>query len=227
MALGYADSISHLQIASRTLNSPTAGFAQLGGVWLPLPHILMLPLIWFTPFYYSGFAGSAISMVSYVVACVFVYKMAFGLTRARIPALGGLAVFALNPNILYMQATPMSELLLFASMTATAYYVQQWLQTTEHDEKYPYLFAAAVAAFIGCLTRYEAWAITIVIGAIVVVRRVATVRAPCRCGLDLVVHVRGRCGHCTVGGLEPADLRQPTQLPERQVLKAIAVGGGG
>jgi hypothetical protein len=168
MALGYADSISHLQIASRTLNSPTAGFAQLGGVWLPLPHILMLPLIWFTPFYYSGFAGSAISMVSYVVACVFVYKMAFGLTRSRIPALGGLAVFALNPNILYMQATPMSELLLFASMTATAYYVQQWLQTTEHDEKYPYLFAAAVAAFIGCLTRYEAWAITIVIGAIVV-----------------------------------------------------------
>jgi hypothetical protein len=168
MALGYADSISHLQIASRTLDSPTAGFAQLGGVWLPLPHLLMLPLIWFTPFYYSGFAGSAVSMISYVIACVYVYKMAFGLVRATLPALGGVAVFALNPNVLYMQSTPMSELLLFAAMSATAYYIQQWLQTQEHRKKYPYLFAAAVAAFIACLTRYEAWAITLVFGAIVV-----------------------------------------------------------
>lgn len=168
MALGYADSISHLQIASRTLYSPTAGFAQLGGVWLPLPHLLMLPLIWYTPFYYNGFAGSAVSMVSYVLACVFVYKMAYGLTRAKVPALAGLAVFALNPNILYMQSTPMSELLLFATITATAYYVQKWLQITDHGQRYPYLFAAAVAAFAACLTRYEAWAITLFMGIIVV-----------------------------------------------------------
>jgi hypothetical protein len=168
MSLGYADSISHLQIASRTLYSPTAGFAQLGGVWLPLPHLLMLPLIWFTPFYYNGFAGSAVSMAAYVVACVYVYKMAAGLTKSRTAALGGLAVFALNPNILYMQSTPMSELLLFAAITATAYYVQQWLQTVDHAAKYPYLFAAAVAAFAACLTRYEAWAITLFMGVIVV-----------------------------------------------------------
>jgi len=169
MALGYKDSISHLQIASRTLHSPTAGFAQLGGVWLPLPHILMLPLVWFAPFYYSGFAGSAISMVSYVVACVYVYKMAFGLTRKRIPAVAGLLVFALNPNVLYMQSTPMTELLLFAAIAATAYYVQRWIQTEEHRNKYPYLFAAALAAFLACLTRYEAWAVTLVMGVIVLV----------------------------------------------------------
>ena len=167
MALGYKDSISHLQIAARTLHSPTAGFAQLGGVWLPLPHLLMLPLIWVEPWYYSGFAGSAVSMVSYVVACVYVYKMAFGLTRARIPALGGFLVFALNPNILYMQSTPMTESLLFAAIAATAYYVQKWIQIDQHADKYPYLFAAAIAAFIACLTRYEAWPMTLVIGMIV------------------------------------------------------------
>lgn len=167
MALGYKDSISHLQIAARTLNSPTAGFAQLGGVWLPLPHIVMLPLVWFTPFYYSGFAGSAVSMVAYVVACVFVYKMAFGLTRARIPALAGLAVFALNPNVLYMQSTPMTELLLFAAIAAMAYYLQRWIQLDDHERRYPYLFAAAVAAFVACLTRYEAWPLTIVMGTVV------------------------------------------------------------
>lgn len=167
MALGYKDSISHLQIASRTLNSPTAGFAQLGGVWLPLPHIVMLPLVWFTPFYYSGFAGSAVSMVAYVAACVYVYKIAFGLTRARVPALAGLAVFALNPNVLYMQSTPMTELLLFAAIAAMTYYLQRWIQIDDHERRYPYLFAAAVAAFVACLTRYEAWPLTIVMATIV------------------------------------------------------------
>ena len=168
MALGYADSISHLQIAARTLDSPTAGFAQLGGVWLPLPHLLMLPLIWIDPWYYNGFAGSAVSMTSYVVCCVFIYKIGFGLTRARVAALAGTLVFALNPNVLYMQSTPMTELLLFATIAAAVYYVQKWIQAADHSEGYPYLFAAALAAFLGCLTRYEAWVATVVLGAVVV-----------------------------------------------------------
>jgi hypothetical protein len=167
MALGYKDSISHLQISARTLSSPTAGFAQLGGVWLPLPHILTLPLIWITPFYYSGFAGAAVSMVSYVIACVYVYKTGFALTHAKIPALAGLAVFALNPNVLYMQSTPMTELLLFAAIAAATYYLLRWIQAEDHSGKYPYLFATAISAFVACLTRYEAWPLTIVIGAIV------------------------------------------------------------
>ena len=89
MALGYRDSISHLQIAARTLDSPTAGFGQLGGVWLPLPHVLMLPLVWIEPFYYSGFAGSVISMVSFVIASVYIYKIGLGLTKAKLPAIAG------------------------------------------------------------------------------------------------------------------------------------------
>src|SRR6202008_3764482 len=84
IALGYADSISHLQIAARTLDSPTAGFAQLGGVWLPVPHLLMLPFVWVDSFYYSGFAGSVISMASYVICCVYIYKTVRDLTKTRI-----------------------------------------------------------------------------------------------------------------------------------------------
>jgi hypothetical protein len=136
-------------------------------VWLPLPHLLMLPLVWHTPFYYNGFAGSAISMVSYVIACVYIYKIAFSLTRSRIAAIGGLLVFALNPNVLYMQSTPMTETLLFATTSALVYYVQRWIQVDEHAKRYPYLFAAGLAGFFACLTRYEAWAMTLVVGVIV------------------------------------------------------------
>lgn len=168
MALGYKDSISHLQIAARTLNSPTAGAAQLGGVWLPLPHILMLPFIWSPALYFSGFAGSIVSMVGYVIACVYVYKVVFALTNDRIPALAGTFVFMLSPNVLYMQSTSMTEPLLLASLAAMTYYLQRWIQTDDdHDRQYPYLFAAGIAATVGCLVRYEAWVITIVFSGIV------------------------------------------------------------
>jgi Dolichyl-phosphate-mannose-protein mannosyltransferase len=168
IALGYADSISHLQIAARTLDSPTAGFAQLGGVWLPVPHILMLPFVWVDSFYYSGFAGSVVSMAGYVVSCVYIYKTVRDLTKTRIPAIAGTLVFALNPNVLYMQSTPMTELLFFATVAAATYYVQKWIQTADHAQGYPSLFAGALALFLGCLTRYEAWIVTFVMAVVLV-----------------------------------------------------------
>src|SRR5580692_8055029 len=42
----YIDSISHLEIARRVVSSTSPGLAQLGYVWLPLPHLLMLPFVW-------------------------------------------------------------------------------------------------------------------------------------------------------------------------------------
>jgi hypothetical protein len=154
VVVGYGDAASHLQIARRVIDSPTAGFAQLGSVWLPLQHLLMLPLVWITPLFYTGIAGSVVSMVSYVIACVFLYKTVQGLTDGnRLAAIAGTLIFALNPNVLYMQSIPMTELLFFATTAATVYYMQAWIQT---ERKY-YLFAAAFACALGTLTRYEAW----------------------------------------------------------------------
>ena len=39
--LAYGDAEAHLNIAKRVTSGLTAGFAQLGSVWLPLPHMLM------------------------------------------------------------------------------------------------------------------------------------------------------------------------------------------
>src|SRR5713101_5574277 len=65
--LAYPDAVSHLLIARRVIDASTPGVAQLGAVWLPLPHLLSLPLIWVNAWYYSGFAGSLISMLAYVL----------------------------------------------------------------------------------------------------------------------------------------------------------------
>jgi hypothetical protein len=149
----YVDSISHLEIARRVVSSTSPGFAQLGYVWLPLPHLLMLPLIWITPLYKNGFAGSYVSMIAYAVTAVLVYKITLGLTGRKIAGVAAAVVFALNVNMLYMQSTPMTEALLFCMLAAMVYYVQQWAVT----DRYTYLVAGGVAALLGTLTRYESW----------------------------------------------------------------------
>ncbi|MCV7282450.1 glycosyltransferase family 39 protein [Mycolicibacterium flavescens] len=170
--VGYGDAASHLQIARRVLDSPTSGFAQLGSVWLPLQHLLMLPFVWYSPLFYSGIAGSVVSMASYILACVYLYRIVHGLTNGnRVAAVAGVLVFALNPNIVYMQSVPMAELLFFATTAATLFYLQAWIQT----ERKAYLFAAAFACAFGVLTRYESWLMTM-LGFTVIVLIVALKR---------------------------------------------------
>lgn len=153
VVLAYKDSVSHMEIARRVIDSPTTGFGQLGGVWLPLPHLLMVPFIWLNPFYYSGLAGSIVSMASYVIASVLLYKITYSLTNKKTGGLVAALVFMANPNVLYMQSTPMTELLLFACMPGAVYGVQRWIQS----DRYIYLVGAGIAAFLGTLARYEAW----------------------------------------------------------------------
>jgi len=153
VTLSYADAISHLEIARRVVDSPTADLTQLGGVWLPLPHVLSLPFIWLDGLYFSGLAGSIISMAAYVVTTVFLYRIAFHLTGQKLAGIVAAAFFAFNPNVLYLQSTPMTEVLLFACMAAMVFYVQRWIQTGQDT----HLIGAGVSSMLATLTRYEAW----------------------------------------------------------------------
>lgn len=149
----YADSVSHLEIARRVVSGTSPGLAQLGDVWLPLPHLLMLPLVGFGPLYRNGFAGGAVSMAAYVVTAVLIYKVAFRLTNLKTAGVVAAGVFALNVNMLFMQSTPMTEALLFCLLAGAVYCVQQWADTG----RYQYLVAGGIVALAATLTRYESW----------------------------------------------------------------------
>ena len=41
----YGDAVAHINIARRVFDSKTPGLLQLGTVWLPLPHLLIMPFI--------------------------------------------------------------------------------------------------------------------------------------------------------------------------------------
>src|SRR4051812_18338072 len=63
----YGDAESHLNIAKRIIDSLTPGFAQLGGIWLPLPHLLMVPFVHIDFLWRTGLAGSIVSGTAYVI----------------------------------------------------------------------------------------------------------------------------------------------------------------
>lgn len=150
----YPDGMSHLMIAKRTCASLTPNPQQLGNVWLPLPHILLMPLVCPNDYLYqNGIAGSLLSMFSYLLAVVFIYKTVYTLTENTKAAFVGAFVFGANLNVLYMQSIPMTELVLFATIAGSLYYLVRWNQS-QNDI---HLFLSSVAMGLSVWTRYEAW----------------------------------------------------------------------
>ena len=152
--VAYGDAESHLNIAKRVVDSLTPGAAQLGGIWLPLPHVLLTPLVYFDFLWRSGLAGSIVSGIAFVVAAVFLFKLVRLLTANRYAAFVATLVFLLNPNLLYLQATPMTELPLIAFFILSTYFFLKYLR--EQENILP-LVAAAFFGFCAALSRYDGW----------------------------------------------------------------------
>src|SRR4029077_20065992 len=118
----YGDAIAHINIARRVFDSKTPGLLQLGTVWLPLPHLLMVPFLLSKEMWQRGVGGSIPSMVAYVLGVVGVFRLvrvtlgdAEPQTAAvRIAAWAAALVYAANPNLIYMQSTAMGEAIYLA-----------------------------------------------------------------------------------------------------------------
>jgi len=161
--LGYKDMYSHLEIGRRIIVGESTGFGQLGGIWLPLQHILMIPLVWNDFLYLTGLAGSLLSMGAFVTSIVALYKIINHLTGSRVGGYVAAAIFGLNPNVLYLQSTAMTELIMYATTLLAMWGILLWLKT----DQYNYLLLAAFATFALSLTRYEGWVLAVVFVAVV------------------------------------------------------------
>lgn len=153
LGLAYSDSQSHLNIARRVIDSLTPGFAQIGSIWLPLPHLLMLLTIWNDFMWHSGLSGALISMIAYVATGLLIFKLLKELDVNMAGRIAGVAIFALNPNILYLQSTAMTELLLLATLMAGAYSFFLWLKRNKDI----FLIKSAFWIMLSTLVRYEGW----------------------------------------------------------------------
>lgn len=153
LGLAYNDARSHLDIGRRVVEGLKPGLAQLGSVWLPLNHLLMVPLVWNDWAWHSGFAGAIWNMLSFVGTGVFIYKTLELLKVGLLGRLFGVVVFAANLNVLYLQSTAMTEPLFLGLMTAGSYYLIAWAK----DERIINLIKASVWIMLSTLVRYDGW----------------------------------------------------------------------
>jgi hypothetical protein len=190
LTLSHYDARGHLVVARRIADSLTPGWQQVGAVWLPLPHLLNFLPAQIDWLYRTGAAAVAISIASFAVAAGAIAWIVLGLTGSVAAAWLGAAVFIVNPNVLYLQATPMTEPLLIAlTLVAVALLIsngaglkpcattatgipggarlQSCAVTTPGLAGLAGLESSATTTSVGwafalaCMTRYEAWPVTI------------------------------------------------------------------
>ena len=159
--LNYGDAVAHMHIARRVFDSHQPRLSQLGSVWLPLPHILMLPFVQVYAWWANGVAGILPSALAYVASVVGIFRLARRWIAAA-PAAIATAFFALNPNLLYLQTTAMTEPLFLAIMIWVALWLVEWREALDSDAEHArrLLLRIALGLVAAIFTRYDGWIMT-------------------------------------------------------------------
>jgi hypothetical protein len=156
--LNYGDAVAHLHIARRVFDSHQPRFSQLGSVWLPLPHILLLPFVQVYSWWANGLAGVIPSVLAYLAACSGFYRLARRWLPLSSAALA-LTFFAANPNLLYLQTTAMTEPLFLCEMIWLAVWLVDWRTgldvNSQQNIRLLWLIAFVLVAAV--FTRYDGW----------------------------------------------------------------------
>lgn len=170
----YGDAVAHINIARRVFDSRSPGLLQLGTVWLPLPHVLMIPFVIGQRMWTSGLGGSVPSMIAFVLSVIGIFRLVRG-RASRTTAWIATLIFALNPNLLYMQSTAMTESVFLATFIWAVVYLDEFLRglfpddrsapanlkPTQAVERCGIVLAAAI------LTRYDGWVLAAVVGVVI------------------------------------------------------------
>ncbi len=149
----YGDAEAHLNIARRIADNLTPGYDQVGTVWLPLPHWLMLPLARLDPWWRNGLAGAIPSAACFVLAGSLLFAAVRRAFECSWAAFAAVALLALNPNLMYLQSTAMNEAVFLACLMGVFYGSVRFAESPSWWA----VAGAGAAALAGTLTRYEGW----------------------------------------------------------------------
>jgi hypothetical protein len=173
----YGDAVAHINIARRVFDSRTPGLLQLGTVWLPLPHLLMIPFIVSKHMWQTGAGGSIPSMAAYVFGVLGIFRLVrTALSRngeinggARIAAWASAIVYGGNPNLIYIHSTAMGESLYLALFIWALVYFAEFARQADAEKASRSLTKCGLCLAAACLTRYDGWFLAgvLVVGAAV------------------------------------------------------------
>jgi hypothetical protein len=181
----YGDAVAHINIARRVFDSRTPGLKQLGTVWLPLPHLLIIPFIFSDWSWQTGFGGSWPFMIAYVAGVIGIFRLVrdgvapasdkTAAWPARLAPWFAAAIFAANPSLLYMQATAMTETLYLALFIWAVVFLADFSRqrysrdVAERAEAGRSLIWCGVCLALSMLTRYDGWFAAAVFSGVILV----------------------------------------------------------
>ena len=179
LILTHYDAKAHLVVARRVIDNITPGWQQIGAVWLPLPHLIQLFPTQIDFFYRTGVFGSIVSVACFGIAAYAAARLALVITQATLAAVTAVLLLALNPNLLYLQATPMTEPLLLAVSFLAVLWLYEWMVSNTDEAPRRLRWVLVAAAW----TRYEAWLV-------IASALVAALYATWRCGVPVATLIR-------------------------------------
>ena len=149
----HYDGVARLNIARRVFDHPVPHYSHLGTVWLPLQHLLLLAWVQNDFLWSTGLAGSIVSALAFCAACHCLFELSRLMHGSEWAGVLSAAAFALNPNILYLQSTPLGEMLYIALFLAALLALVRFAEQVS--------VASAVACggcvLLASLTRYDGW----------------------------------------------------------------------
>lgn len=154
----YGDAVAHINIGRRVFDSRTPGIFQLGTVWLPLPHLLEIPFIVNDWMWRTG-AGAAIpSMLAYIAGALGIFRLVGG-GASRASAWIASLIYLLNPNLIYLQSTAMTESLYLALFVWVIVHFAEFVRFLKIDpgKARKSLEKCSLALAGAMLVRYDAW----------------------------------------------------------------------
>lgn len=155
----YGDAVAHMGIARRIFDSRNPGLSQLGGVWLPLPHLLILPFVQKMEWWHNGLAGAWPSLLCFIASVVGIFRLA---RRMMTPQWAFAATFfyALNPNLLYLSTTAMTEPIFLAELIWLTLFTMECtaaIRAAQHRLVARRLIFIALLIVASVYTRYDGW----------------------------------------------------------------------
>ena len=106
--------------------------------------------------YRSGASGVAISILAMALGAGSLASLLLRVTNSPVAAVTGATLLVANPNVLYLQSTPMTEPLLIGLSLFSVATIAAWLDAADRSS----IALPRCALVAACMTRYEAWPVT-------------------------------------------------------------------
>ena len=153
LTTAHYDAKAHLVVARRVVDSVHPGYSQLGIHWLPLIHLIYLPLVVSDAQYQTGLLPAFVSVVALVVSAWMVFRIVRRLTASALDGLFAGVLLLGNANLRYLSSCPLTEPVFMALMLLAVDALIAWRESPAAGAP----VAASLWTALAALCRYEGW----------------------------------------------------------------------